>query len=175
MAYSSKFWGNSLSTLQFNGWLGRGLYPCCILAFLDWNFNKNQRIIYCNRPSYLLGWTIKSKPSPTTNNSGHWLSISKKKKNVKFSIVFTRINNWIKVRRKRKKNVKERLVSKTTQNDIHEFLSKLNQSENKPGILRVVPGLANNFKPKSLDLSEQMLTNLYDTVQLLYHVTNFLN
>ena len=103
MSYSSKFWGNSLRTLQLYGWLGRGLYPCCILAFLDWNFNKIQRIIYCNRPSYLLGWTIKLKPSPTTNNSGHWLSISKKKKNVKFSIVFTRINNWIKVRRKRKK------------------------------------------------------------------------
>ena len=40
---------------------------------------------------------------------------------------------------------------------------KLNQSENKPGILRVVPGFANNFQSKSVDLSEQMLTNLYDT------------
>ena len=46
---------------------------------------------------------------------------------------------------------------------IHEFLSKLNQSENKPGILRVVPGFANNVQ--SLDLSEQMLTNLYDTAR----------
>ena len=47
---------------------------------------------------------------------------------------------------------------------LHEFLSKLNQSENKLGILRVVPGFANNFQPKSLDLSEQMLTDLYVTV-----------
>ena len=30
--------------------------------------------------------------------------------------------------------------------------------------MQVVPGFANNFRPKSLDLSEQMLTNLYDTV-----------
>ena len=30
--------------------------------------------------------------------------------------------------------------------------------------MEVVPGFANNFRPKSLDLSEQMLTNLYDTV-----------
>ena len=29
--------------------------------------------------------------------------------------------------------------------------------------MQVVPGFANNFRPKSLDLSEQMLTNLYDT------------
>ena len=42
---------------------------------------------------------------------------------------------------------------------------KLNQSENKPGILRVVPGFANNFQSKSVDLSEQMLTNLYDTAR----------
>ena len=57
----------------------------------------------------------------------------------------------------------ERLVSKPTQNELHEFFSKLNQAQNKPGILRVVPGFANNLRPKSLDLSEQMLTNLYDT------------
>ena len=55
---------------------------------------------------------------------------------------------------KKAKIVKERLVSKPTQNELHEFLSKLNQSENKPGILRVVPGFANNFRPKSLELSE---------------------
>ena len=79
MWYSSKFWGNSHSTLQLNGWLGRDLYSCCILAFLDGNFNKNQRIFYCN--SCLSGCTIKSKPSPTTKNSGHWLLSSKKKKN----------------------------------------------------------------------------------------------
>ena len=30
--------------------------------------------------------------------------------------------------------------------------------------MEVVPRFANNFRPKSLDLSEQMLTNLYDTV-----------
>ena len=36
--------------------------------------------------------------------------------------------------------------------------------ENEPGILWVVPGFENNFQPKSLDLSDQMLTNFYDTV-----------
>ena len=41
---------------------------------------------------------------------------------------------------------------------------KLNQWENKPGILGVAPGFANNFRPKSLDLFEQMLISLYDTV-----------
>ena len=41
---------------------------------------------------------------------------------------------------------------------------KLNQWENQPGILGVARGFANNFRPKSLDLSKQMLTNLYDTV-----------
>ena len=101
MGYCSKFWRNSPSTLQLHDWLGRGRYPCRILAFLDWNFKKKQRIFYCNRPSCLLGCTIK--PSPTTENSGHWLSSSKKKKNVKFSIVFKKIKNWIKVRRKKKK------------------------------------------------------------------------
>ena len=83
---------------------------------------------------------------------------------MKSSIVLKRINNWIKVRKKKKKNVKQRLVSKPTQNELHEFLPKLNQSQNKPGILQVVPGFANNFRPKSLDLSEQMLTNLFDAV-----------
>ena len=43
------------------------------------------------------------------------------------------------------KNVTESVVSKPTQNELHEFLSKLNQLENKPEILRVVPGFANNF------------------------------
>ena len=63
-----------------------------------------------------------------------------------------------KSKEKKEKNVKER----PAQNELHEFLSKLNQSENNPGILQVIPGFANNFQPKSLDLSEQMLTNLYD-------------
>ena len=68
-----------------------------------------------------------------------------------------------KSKEKKEKNVKEKLASKSTQNELHEFLSKLNQSENKPVILRVVPGFANNFRSKSLDFSEDMLTNLYDT------------
>ena len=103
MGYSSKFWGNSLSTLQLHGWLGRGLYPCCILAFLDWNFSKNQRIFYCNRLSCLLGCTIKSKPSPAPKKFRTLTFQLKKKKKVKFSIVFKMVNNWIKVRRKKKK------------------------------------------------------------------------
>ena len=45
----------------------------------------------------------------------------------------------------KEKNVTERVVSKPTQNELHEFLSKLNQLENKPEILRVVPGFPNNF------------------------------
>ena len=69
-----------------------------------------------------------------------------------------------KSKEKKEKNVKQRLVSKPTQNELQELLSKLNQSENKLGILRVVLGFANNFRPKSLDLSEQMLTHFYDTV-----------
>ena len=69
-----------------------------------------------------------------------------------------------KSKEKKEKNVKQRLVSKPTQNELQELLSKLNQSENKLGILRVVLGFANNFQPKSLDLSEQMLTHFYDTV-----------
>ena len=36
---------------------------------------------------------------------------------------------------KKEKNVKERLISKPAQNELHEFLLKLNQSENKPEIL----------------------------------------
>ena len=68
-----------------------------------------------------------------------------------------------KSKEKKEKNVKEKLASKSTQNELHEFLSKLNQSENKPVILWVVSGFANNFRPKSLDFSEDMLTNLYDT------------
>ena len=49
----------------------------------------------------------------------------------------------------------------------YEFLSGLNQTEKKPGIFRVVPGYANNFLHKFLDLSEQMLTNLYDTAHTI--------
>ena len=79
-------WSSGEILLQLHGWLGRGLYPCCILAFLDWNLNKNQRIFYCNRPSFLLVCTIKSNPSPTTKNSGHWLSSSKKKKTWNFPL-----------------------------------------------------------------------------------------
>ena len=45
------------------------------------------------------------------------------------------------------------------------------QSENKSGILGVGPGFANNFRPRSLDLSEQMLKDLYDTL----NVKNFFN
>ena len=36
---------------------------------------------------------------------------------------------------KKEKNVKERLISKPAQNELHELLLKLNQSENKPEIL----------------------------------------
>ena len=167
MGYSLKFWGNSLSTLQLHGWLGRVLYSCCMLAFLDWNFNKNQWIFYCNRPSCLLGCTIKSKLSPTSKKKKTTTTTTKKQKNAKFSIVFKRINIRIKVRRKKKINVKERLVSKPTQNELYEFLSGLNQTEKKPGILWVVPGFANNFRHKFLDLSEQMLTSLYDTAHTI--------
>ena len=40
--------------------------------------------------------------------------------------------------------------------------------------MRVVPGFANKFQPKSLDLSEQMLTNLYDTAHTTLPRDNFL-
>ena len=158
MGYSSKFWGNSLSTLQLHGWLGRGLYPCCILAFLDWNFSKNQRIFYCNRLSCLLGCTIKSKPSLAPKKFRTLTFQLKKKKKSEILHCIQDGQQLDKSKEKKEKNVKER----PAQNELHEFLSKLNQSENNPGILQVIPGFANNFQPKSLDLSEQMLTNLYD-------------
>ena len=114
-----------------------------------------------------MGCTIKSKLSPTSKKTTTTTTTTKKQKNAKFSIVFKRINIRIKVRRKKKINVKERLVSKPTQNELYEFLSGLNQTEKKPGILGVVPGFANNFRHKFLDLSEQMLTNLYDTARTI--------
>ena len=40
--------------------------------------------------------------------------------------------------------------------------------------MRVVPGFANKFRSKSLDLYEQMLTNLYDTAQTTLPRDNFL-
>ena len=59
-----------------------GLAEVCIhVAFLlFWTeiSIKKQRIFYCNRLSCLLSCTIKSKPPPTTKNSGNWLSSSKK-------------------------------------------------------------------------------------------------
>ena len=62
MGYSSKFWGSSLTTLQLHGWLGRGLYPCCILAFLDWNFKKKSwgSSTVTDRAAY---WVAPSNPS----------------------------------------------------------------------------------------------------------------
>ena len=41
--------------------------------------------------------------------------------------------------------------------------------------MRVVPGFANNFQPKSVDLSEQMLTDLYVTVPATLPRDKFLN
>ena len=40
--------------------------------------------------------------------------------------------------------------------------------------MRVVPGFANNFRPKSLDLSKQMLTHLYDTAHTTLPCDNLL-
>ena len=40
--------------------------------------------------------------------------------------------------------------------------------------MRVVPGFENKFRSKSLDLSEQMLTNLYDTAHTTLPRDNFL-
>ena len=61
MSYSTKFWGSSLSTLQLYGWLGRVLYPCCILAFLDWSFNKiRESFTVTDRAAY---WMAPSNPS----------------------------------------------------------------------------------------------------------------
>ena len=78
MGYSSKFWGNSLTTLQLHGWLGRVCIHVAFLLFWTEISIKKQRIFYCNRLSCLLSCTIKSKPPPTTKNSGNWLSSSKK-------------------------------------------------------------------------------------------------
>ena len=143
-----KFWGNSLSTLQLCGWLGRGLYPCRILAEISIKIRESSTVI--DRAAY---WVAPS--------NARLLSSKKKKREILHCIQEDQQLN--KSKENKEKNVKERLVSKPTQN--HEFLSKLNKLENKLGILRVVPGFANNFRPKSLDLSEQTLTNLHDTVR----------
>ena len=112
---------------------------------------------FCTHVACSLFWTeisIKiSESSTVTDRAAYWVAPSnpsylqpqkkkkqqqqqqKKQKNAKFSIVFKRINIRIKVRRKKKINVKERLVSKPTQNELYEFLSGLNQTEKKPGIL----------------------------------------
>ena len=109
---------------------------------------------FCTHVASSLFWTeisIKiSESSIVTDRAAYWVAQSNpsylqpqkkttttttKQKNAKFSIVFKRINIWIKVRRKKKINVKERLVSKPTQNELYEFLSGLNQTEKKPGIL----------------------------------------
>ena len=77
----------------------------------------------------------KTKKTKKKQNKTKKQKQNKKKNPAKFSIVFKRINIWIKVRRKKKINVKERLVSKPTQDELYEFLSGLNQTEKKPGIL----------------------------------------
>ena len=138
----------------------------------------------CTHVASLLFWTeisIKIRESSTvTDRAAYWIAPSNpshvqpqkiqdidfrapKRKKLEILHCIQEYQQLDKSKEKKENNVKEKLVSKPTQNELHEYFSKLNQSENKPGILRVVPGYANNFRPKSLDLSEQMLTNLYDT------------
>ena len=101
MGYCSKFWRNSPSTLQLHDWLGRGRYPCRILAFLDWNFKKNRESsTVTDRAAY---WVAPSSHLQPQKIQDIDFRAPKKKKNVKFSIVFKKIKNWIKVRRKKKK------------------------------------------------------------------------
>ena len=134
MGYSSKFWEDS-----------------------NWNCMTGLAEV-CTLVASLLFWTeisIKIRESSTaTDRAAYWVAPSNSRhfQPQKIQDIDFRAP-------KRKKTWNSPLYSRGS----IEFLSKLNQSENKPGILRVVPGFANNFWPKSLDLSEQMLANLYDT------------
>ena len=69
--------------------------------------------------------------SPTKKYSVHRLSSSKKKAKREIHNCIQEDQQLDKSKEKNEK-IKERLVSKTTQNEIHKFLSKLKQSENIP-------------------------------------------
>ena len=63
---------------------------------------------------------------------------------------------------KNAKQCKSRPISKPSQTELDDFFSTLNNSIVKPGILHVLPKYANQFRPKSLNLSEYVLTELYN-------------
>ena len=130
MGYCSKFWGNSPSTLQLHDWLGRGRYPCRILAFLDWNFKKNRESsTVTDRAAYLVAPSSHLQPQKIQDID---FRAPKKKKKLEILHRIQENQELDKSKEKKEKNVKERLVSKPTKmNYMNFYRSQINRKINQ--------------------------------------------